>query len=353
MLRETIERILPSLRSKQFTNEASISQGVVLPILQALDWPVFNTSVVIPQFPVESRWVDYALCENKARPKIFVEVKKIGHANTGDRQLFGYAFHQGIPMAILTDGQEWSFYLPAEEGPYEERCLDKLDLLERSPSESTERLHRYLQFQRVISGDALSAAREDYRVVARDRLISNSMPKAWVELLLGPDELLVELLSDKVEDICGDKPDPDDCSEFIQTKADSKRAHVLKRDRKQQEASPRPPSLKKRGFSYRGKIHAAKSAKEIIQRVLITFAEEDPVFLEGFAARKHGRKRRWIARSKNELYPDRPDFAEKSVELVQGWWMGTNYGIARIEKMVKLACEVANVEFGEDLVVSL
>ena len=111
MIRETVDRIRTSLKSGQYINEASISQGVVLPVLQALDWPVFNTSVVRPEFPVGTRWVDFALCETRGRPRIFLEVKKIGHANTGDRQLFEYAFHQGVPMAILTDGQEWSFYL--------------------------------------------------------------------------------------------------------------------------------------------------------------------------------------------------------------------------------------------------
>ena len=144
MIRETVDRIRTSLKSGQYTSEASVSQGVVLPLLQALDWPVFDTSVVTPEYSVESGRVDYALRETTGRPKIFLEVKRLGQTNTGDRQLFEYAFHQGVPMAVLTDGHEWSFYLPGEEGQYEERRVYKLDLLERSPAESTERLHRYL-----------------------------------------------------------------------------------------------------------------------------------------------------------------------------------------------------------------
>ena len=353
MIRETVDRIRTSLKSGQFTNEASISQGVVLPVLQALDWPVFDTSVVTPEYSVESGRVDYALRETTGRPKIFVEVKRLGQTNTGDRQLFEYAFHQGVPMAVLTDGHEWSFYLPGEEGQYEERRVYKLDLLERSPAESTERLHRYLNYGRVISGEALSAARNDYRNVARDRLIGDSMPRAWHQLLSGSDEILVELLADKVEDICGYKPEPDVCSQFIQTKADPQRAHIENGGREQQEPPSRPSPRQDKGFTYRGEFHSANSAREVLRRVLITFAEDDPEFLGRFAERKHGRTRRWIARSKNELNPDRPDLAEKSVELVQGWWMGTNYSRRRIEKIAKLACEVANVEIGKDLVVSL
>ena len=237
----------------------------------------------------------------------------------------------------------------------------KLDLLERSPVESTDRLHRYLQYQRVISGEALSAARNDYRDVARDRLIADSMPKAWHHLLSGPDGKLAELLADKVEDICGYKPDPDACSQFIQTKGDPQSASNSEifsapkktYDREQRTAPSSPQQPTKRGFSFRGKFHSAKSAREVIQKVLITFSEDDPEFLERFAARSGTRKRNFIAKSQSQLYLGRPDLASFSVELVKGWWMGTNYGKSAFTRKARLACEVANVEIGKDLVVSL
>jgi hypothetical protein len=37
---------------------------------------------------------------------VFIEVKQIGRSDGGERQLFEYAFHRGVPMTILTDGQE-------------------------------------------------------------------------------------------------------------------------------------------------------------------------------------------------------------------------------------------------------
>jgi hypothetical protein len=39
-------------------------------------------------------------------------------------------------MAVLTDGQEWHFFLPTEQGDYGERRVYKLDLLERDPQEA-------------------------------------------------------------------------------------------------------------------------------------------------------------------------------------------------------------------------
>ena len=129
MLRDVIERIQNDLRSGRFTNEAAVSQGIVLPVLYELGWPVFDTRSVAPEYALEGRRVDFALCDGSDRPKVFLEVKRVGQAEGSDRQLFEYAFHRGVPVAILTDGQEWSFYLPAEEGHYEERRVYKIDLL--------------------------------------------------------------------------------------------------------------------------------------------------------------------------------------------------------------------------------
>ena len=83
-------------------------------------------------------------------------------------------------------------------------------------------------------------------------------------------------------------------------------------------------------------------------------AAQEPSFLERFAARKHGRKRRFVARDKFELYPERRDLCENcSVEVVPGWFIGTNYAKREIEKIIRLACEVSGLRFGGDIVISL
>ena len=121
-------------------------------------------------------------------------------------------------MAILTDGQEWSFYLPGEQGRYDERRVYKLDLLERTSEEASTRLTRYLAYERVCSGEALKAARSDYQNVARSREIEVTFPRAWTSLLQEEDSLLLDLLADKVEDLCGYKPEQSDCQQFLQTR---------------------------------------------------------------------------------------------------------------------------------------
>lgn len=358
-----LANIRNALREGRFTSEAAVSQGVVLPTLHALGWPVFDTAIVIPEFSLEGRRVDYALCHPAKRPSIFIEVKRVGLAEGADRQLFEYAFHLGVPMAILTDGQEWSFYLPGEQGHYAERRVYKIDLLEREVSESAERLKRYLSYLATCDGTAIQSARSDYRNVARGREIQATLPDAWNSLIQEQDSLLLELLADKVEDICGYKPELDACAAFLESGGSilPGQSNELPRKTpiKQQPAEGSTPATQpprqqlpreKHSFSVLGQSLSASSAREVMITVFKALAENDSQFLERFAARKHGKKRRYLAQSKSELYPDRPDLVESAaLELLPGWWMGTNYSRRDIQKIIDLAKEVASPEAGASI----
>ncbi len=98
---QTISQVQENIRKGLFPNEAAVSTGVVLRILDALEWPVFDTAVVVPEYAVEGRRVDYALCGSRGEPVVFLEVKRVGVADSGERQLFEYAFHRGVPLAVL------------------------------------------------------------------------------------------------------------------------------------------------------------------------------------------------------------------------------------------------------------
>lgn len=353
-----IERVREGLRQGKFASEAAVSQGILLPALHELGWPVFDTSIVVPEFSVEGRRVDYALCHPANRPSVFIEVKKVGLSDGADRQLFEYAFHLGVPMAILTDGQEWSFYLPGEQGRYDERRVYKLDLLERETTEAENRLKRYLSYENVASGAALRAARADYQNVSRIRVIEVNLPKAWQSLLQDQDSILLELLAEKVEDLCGFKPELDQCSQFLDTQTDPATPKTTYR-RPPQPASPPSPapgpspspavnpgptSPRSNGISlqFKGQTFPVKSAREALTELFRLLAQEDASFLERFAARKHGKKRRYLAQDKRDLYPGRPDLAEQhSIEIRGGWWLGTNYSRRNIQEIADLALDVA------------
>lgn len=324
-----------------------MSQGIVLRILHALSWPSYDTQIVCPEYSLEGRRVDYALCHPPGKPIAFIEVKQIGQSEGAERQLFEYAFHVGVPLAILTDGQEWNFFLPGEQGDYGERRVYKLDIVEREIAECVSRLSRYLKYDAIVSGAAIEAAREDYRNVSRDRQMKATLPKAWAKLVEEEDELLLELVADRVESLCGFKPDPDTVARFLKD-------HIFSRTPSAPTQPPRPTvpppttaapagsPVGAVGYVINGQRYPAKNARDVLVSVFEALSQRDATFLERFAALpKHGRTRRYLARSPEELYPGRPDLSrEHSTQLSSGWWLGTNVSRAAIERIIEMACEV-------------
>ena len=77
--------------------------------------------------------------------------------------------------------------------------------------------------------------------------------------------------------------------------------------------------------------------------------------MERFAALpKYGRTRRFLARTPDELYSSRPDLArDHSAKLKSGWYLGTNVSRAAIERIIEMACDVANLRLGRDLIINL
>ena len=364
MLQDDILQLREDIKAGHFTNEASVSKGIVLRLLSALSWPIFDPKVVISEYPLSGRRVDYALCHPPGKPALFIEVKTMGQSGPGERQLFEYAFHKGVPMAILTDGPEWHFYLPAEQGDYEERRVYKLDLVEREIGEIVRRLERYLKYDAVCSGEAVAAARRDYKDVARDRLTKDTLPQAWAKLIEEEDELLLELVADRVESLCGYKPDPDTVASFLKTPVALRGTPVPippspppppKSPPPAKPWTPTSPSTQGIGFSLDGQWRSARNAREVLYSVFRKFAERDSTFLERFAALpRHGSKRRYLARSPEVLYPNRPDLArDHSYNFGQGWWVAINLDKKSIEKIIKMACEVAGPRYGTDLKINL
>ncbi|BAN26122.1 type I restriction endonuclease [Caballeronia insecticola] len=379
-IEQDIQAIRAGIKAGRFSNEASVSQGIVLRLLNSLGWPAYDTDAVWPEYSLSGRRVDYALCHPVGRPIAFIEVKQIGQSDGAERQLFEYAFHDGVPMAILTDGREWNFFLPGEQGDYGERRVYKLDIVDRDVGECVERLERYLLHSAIASGVAIQAARDDYRSVSKDRQMHATLPKAWNQIIDEGDEMLLEIVSDRVESLCGFKPSPDIVAAFLKERLvrvsplaprqiQSSPRMAIQSAKPAEEPSrvqiarstpvyaPRPSSADQGqiGFMFHGKFHPARNAIDTLRQVFDLFIETDASFGERFAGLpKHGRTRRYLARNPSELYPARPDLvSECSIKLDSGWWMGTNHSKQTIAQIIAMACDVAQVTYSRDLVTSL
>ena len=211
----TLANITVRLREDGFPNERAISQGIVLRVLHELGWDTYDPAVVWPEYQTGGGRADFALCHPPSKPAIFIEVKHVGGAEGAVQQALQYAFHCGVPFVVLTDGRTWSFYLPAEQGDYDDRRVYKLDLYERSAGEAAETFRRYLTQRNVTSGKALGAARTEYRNRNRRSQAKAAIPEAWRELVHKRDGRLLEILADAVESKIGFPPDAGDVVEFL------------------------------------------------------------------------------------------------------------------------------------------
>lgn len=358
-IEDHVKSIQSEIKAGKYTNEAQVSRGIVMRLLDSLGWPVYDMSIVFPEYPLENRRVDYALCHPASKPVAIVEVKAIGKLETAEMQLFEYAFIAGIQMAILTDGQEWHFYLPSGKGNIIERRFYKLDLIERDLSESSSRLTRYLGFSRIVGGEAIKSAREDHDSLSITREIAKSLPTAWNKLLEEQDSILLELLAEKVADICGYKPSLDVVGNYIQQLNEQGGQTLLAAQPMPTKKIDKPFTPPKAVFNseiyyiYKGTKKNFSSKIDVLEDVLLEFYRKDSSFLQKFISRKHGNRRRYVAVTREELYPGRPDLAEHSRQLPNGWFMGTNYGKVNIYKIIDLACQVAGVDLGTELKVEL
>ena len=195
-------------------DEAKIKQKVILPILHHLGWDIFND--VEPEYAARGKRVDYALKILNSY-KVFIEAKKPAEdPSDHQEQLLEYSFSSGIPLAVLTNGITWLFYLPLKEGgSWEQRKFYTIDIREQESDEVAKRFSDFLLKQNVQSGEALKTAEivlEDQR---KHVTIQRTLPKAWEKLIVSGDEYLLNLVSEYVEKLCGYRPEYSVVEEFL------------------------------------------------------------------------------------------------------------------------------------------
>ena len=198
--------------SEQATREIAVN-----PVLDALGWDTFNPDEVAREYPVLDGRVDYCL-RLRGRSRAFIEVKRTGTDLTEhQQQLLRYAFQEGVDLGVLTDGLVWWLYLPGGAGGsvWEHRRFLSLDIARQSAAEAAAALYRFLGRESTARGDALDAAKRAFEQLERERRVLGALPQAWEQLVGEPDDLLVELLQDRVAAISGDRPDEDAAVEFL------------------------------------------------------------------------------------------------------------------------------------------
>ena len=121
-------------------------------------------------------------------------------------------------------------------------------------------------------------------------------------------------------------------------------------------SEPTVPSRKNRPAAVAGRgKHAAEVLGERVEAptlgllfaaVVDVVAELDPAVLERLAPITP-RTRHYVARSKAEIHPGRPDLP--TIKARSGWWVSKNVGEEDVRRGLLALCRVASLKFGSDI----
>ena len=120
----------------------------------------------------------------------------------------------------------------------------------------------YLSQERVFSGRAASGAEDLVQSQQRAEITRKAIVEAWNQIVDTPDKILVDLISETTERICGFKPQPESVEQFL-----SHRVHALD---DALDASP-PPML-----SRETKAPSAKQTRREGQASLLPITLDPP-----------------------------------------------------------------------------
>ena len=83
-----------------------------------------------------------------------------------------------------------------------------------------------------------------------------------------------------------------------------------------------------------------RTKKDALAAVLDALSRRDAGFRRRFSF-EQGRTRRFVARSREALYPGSPHLAKYARDIGHGWWMATNFSERDIARAARKACAAA------------
>ena len=205
-------RDMPSLEGR---SKAAIAQAVVLRLLAAAGWDVFDLSQVMPGYVTGNSSVDFALLppppgrpRGAVPPSVFIDVRPPGEdvgSSRMERQLLAHCAREEVPLAALTNGLRWLLFLWSPEGGRMERRFCEIDL-RGDPEAAAADINRYLTKDRVCNGQAARSAERALQDSNRETVGRRAIIQGWRQVVVGLDEGLIELVATAAEQRAGHRP---------------------------------------------------------------------------------------------------------------------------------------------------
>lgn len=101
-----------TLRDVRDLTEPQVKHWIVSPFLVALGWDPRDKRQVFLDFPVgkDGAHADYALLDAQGHPRIIVDARRPGESSSEPEPAAGFAKTVGAPLALITNGQEFSLW---------------------------------------------------------------------------------------------------------------------------------------------------------------------------------------------------------------------------------------------------
>ena len=203
-------RDMPSLEGR---SKAAIAQAVVLRLLAAAGWDVFDLSQVMPGYITGNSNVDFALMSpgqprGAASPRMFIDVRTPAEnieSPRMERQLLAHCTREEVLLAALTNGLRWLLFLWSPGGSRMERRFCEIDL-RGDPEAAAADINRYLTRDRVSNGQAARSAERALRDSNREVVDRRAVIQGWRQVVGGLDEGLIELVATAAEQRAGHRP---------------------------------------------------------------------------------------------------------------------------------------------------
>ena len=207
----SVIRDIPSLEGR---SRAAIAQAVVLRLLAAAGWDVFDLSQVMPGYTTGNSNVDFALMppgrpKGAVLPRVFIDVRTLAEnidSPRMERQLLALCAREEVYQAALTNGLRWLLFLWSPGGDRMERRFCEIDL-RGDPETAAADINRYLTRDRVSNGQAARSAERALRDSNRDTVGRRAVIQGWRQVVGGLDEGLIDLVATAAEQRAGYRPD--------------------------------------------------------------------------------------------------------------------------------------------------
>ena len=292
---------------------SSVKLGVVLRLLNAAGWDVFDISEVVPDYPAGNGKVDFALVavpsrrtEGPATPQVLLEVKPFGENLNGgrhERRLVAQCSRAGAPLAVLTNGRRWLllFQAPDYQGNGHRFC--EVDLA-GDPVAAAEELNRYLSRDRVASGQAARSAERTLRDQTRETVTRQAVLDGWRQVVLGLQDGLVELIATAAEHRTGYRPEVRQVRRVLT----ESRAELLPLSEGQAGPTNAGGGSSRRrpaSFTFLSETQSVSSWPDLLVQVCLLMRQRHPEDFEKVLEIR-GRMNPYFSRSAEDLYVPKP-----------------------------------------------